>query len=481
MANDQDFLKATSSIISGIEDQLREILNQKKEAVEKDLEEKINLQKREAQSRMAQIERELAQEREALDSYKEILSNFENDKDKIKNEVKGHLDKAMEYQAEIKDLIAKTLREFEKISELDQRLLIINHNATEKIAILKKDLEEKFGVVAKIPEISDITSLNFNLEAELQKLNKIKDLLGVEAKPMDESEAEDFLSGLSISSDKKEEQNEASVPKEVLEGIRKQFSTDDFFKKFEEKKEVAESPAETSPRDTSFVPAEKEAEPAREPARETEAPTEEELEDKFDKMLQPEIVEFSPERSSVKSEEEEEVHEETAPVDRDESEISEFLERYKKTEKMEENDTLSFYEKNGKIILDGESIVLGLNSKVKEAKELYGRLMEIESPKEQFFLKQDIIRRQDSLRKLLLSGIRLSEKDSGSLPEYTAKILNIDVLKTILERVSMENWSNQEDFKSFELYIKELNDAYYNKITPQDKYLESLSEELKAV
>ncbi|MBN2244764.1 MAG: hypothetical protein JW755_02860, partial [Candidatus Aminicenantes bacterium] len=220
-------------------------------------------------------------------------------------------------------------------------------------------------------------------------------------------------------------------------------------------------------------------EPAAEPVRETKVPTEEELEDKFDKMLQPEIVEFSPDRSSVKSQEEAE--EQTVSAGSNGNNISEFLKRYRKTEKMEENDSLSFYEKDGKIILDGESIILGLNSKVKEAKELYGRLMEIESPKEQFFLKQDIIRRQDALRKLLLSGIRLSEKDSGSLPEYTSKILNLDVMKTILERVSMENWSNQEDFKSFELYIKELNDAYYNKITPQDKYLESLSEELKAV
>jgi hypothetical protein len=476
MANDQDFLKATSSIISGIEDQLREILNQKKEAVAKDLEEKINFQKREAQSRMAQIERELAQEREALDSYKEILSNFENDKDKIKNEVKGHLDKAKEYQAEIKDLVARSLRELDKISELDQRLLIINHDATEKIAILKKDLEEKFGVVAKIPEISDITSLNFNLESELKKLNQIRDLLGVEAKPMDESEAEDFLSGLSISSDKKEEQKEVSVPNEVIEGIRKQFSTDDFFKKFEEKKEEVKTRVESSPQDEFFTPPEKEEEPVEEPVeepkeepvKEPSVPTEEKLEDEFDKMLRPEIVEFTPDKSSVSA-------------GSNGNDISEFLKKYRKTEKMEENDSLSFYEKDGKIILDGESIILGLNSKVKEAKELYGRLMEIESPKEQFFLKQDIIRRQDSLRKLLLSGIRLSEKDSGSLPEYTSKILNIDVLKTILERVSMENWSNQEDFKSFELYIKELNNAYYNRITPQDKYLESLSEELKAV
>jgi len=478
MANDQDFLKATSSIISGIEDQLREILAKKKEAVERDLEEKINLQKREAQSRMAQIERELAEEREALDSYKEILSNFETDKDKIKREVKGHLDAAIEYQAEIKSLTAKTLRELEKVSELDQKLLIINHDATEKIAILKKDLEEKFGVVAKIPEIDDITSINFNLEAELRKLNKIRELLGVEVKPMDEAEAEDFLAGLSIGNDRKEEKKEASIDERVLEGIKKQFSTDDFFKKFEEKRTaVEEPPKESSAEDTSFFQAKQETEPVRE----TEAPTEEEdLEDKFDKMLQPEILEFSPDRSSITGRDEVK-EEKTTSVEADESDISDFLEKYRKTEKMEENGALTFFEKDGKIILDGKSIVMGLNSKVEEAKKLYTRLMEIESPKEQFFLKQDIIRRQDALRKLLLSGIRISEKETGSLPEYTAKILNIDVLKTILERVSMENWSNQEDFKSFELYIKELNDAYYNKITPQEKYLEALFEELKAV
>ena len=477
MANDQDFLKATSSIISGIEDQLREILTKKKEAVERDLEEKINLQKREAQSRMAQIEKELAEEREALDSYKEILSNFETDKNKIKREVKGHLDTAIEYQSEIKSLTAKTLRELEKVSELDQKLLIINHDATEKIAILKKDLEEKFGVVAKIPEIDDITSINFNLEAELQKLNKIRELLGVEAKPMDESEAEDFLAGLSIESDRKEEKKEISIDDRVLEGIKKEFSTDDFFKKFEEKRTVVEeTPKETTTQDTSFMQAKQETEPVRETAPHPE----EELEDKFDKMLQPEILEFSPARSSITSREEEKV-EKKPPVEADEGDISEFLDKYRKTEKMEENDALTFFEKDGKIILDGKSIVMGLNSKVEEAKKLYARLMEIESPKEQFFLKQDIIRRQDALRKLLLSGIRISEKDTGSLPEYTSKILNIDVLKTILERVSMENWSNQEDFKSFELYIKELNDAYYNKITPQEKYLEALFEELKAV
>lgn len=477
MANDQDFLKATSSIISGIEDQLRDILTKKKEAVERDLEEKINLQKREAQSRMAQIERELAEEREALDSYKEILSNFEVDKDKIKREVKGHLDKAIEYQSEIKSLTAETLRELEKVSELDQKLLIINHDATEKIAILKKDLEEKFGVVAKIPEIDDITSINFNLEAELKKLNKIRELLGVEVKPMDESEAEDFLAGLSIGSDRKEEKKETPINERVLEGIKEQFSTDDFFKKFEEKRAVVEeSPKETPTQDTSFMQAKQEPEPVRK----TEIPAEEELEDKFDKMLQPEILEFSPDRSSITSREEAK-EEKTTMIEADEGDISEFLDKYRKTEKMEENDSLTFFEKDGKIILDGKSIVIGLNSKVEEAKKLYSRLMEIESPKEQFFLKQDIIRRQDALRKLLLSGIRISEKDTGSLPEYTSKILNIDVLKTILERVSMENWSNQEDFKSFELYIKELNDAYYNKITPQEKYLEALFEELKAV
>jgi hypothetical protein len=45
----------------------------------------------------------------------------------------------------------------------------------------------------------------------------------------------------------------------------------------------------------------------------------------------------------------------------------------------------------------------------------------------------------------------------------------------------MENWSNQEDFTSFDQLTNDLKESFYEKITPPDKYLESIKDELEAV
>lgn len=72
----------------------------------------------------------------------------------------------------------------------------------------------------------------------------------------------------------------------------------------------------------------------------------------------------------------------------------------------------------------------------------------------------------------------MCEKENCSLPKYTLEILNVDVLKNILEKVSMGNWSNQDDFTSFDNYTKALKDAFYSRITPPAFYLKSIIDEL---
>ena len=119
-----------------------------------------------------------------------------------------------------------------------------------------------------------------------------------------------------------------------------------------------------------------------------------------------------------------------------------------------------------------------LGSSLDGAKKLYKKLNETESPKEQFFIKQDIIRHQEVLRKLMLSSIKMSDKEFCTLPGYTREILNVEVLKTILEKVSMENWSDEQDFVEFDKYAKSLKDAYYAKITPPARYIQSILDEL---
>ncbi|MCG2817194.1 MAG: hypothetical protein L6425_14825, partial [Candidatus Aminicenantes bacterium] len=159
--------------------------------------------------------------------------------------------------------------------------------------------------------------------------------------------------------------------------------------------------------------------------------------------------------------------------------VFEELETYRKGSCTEDNGDVSYFQKKERIIIDGECLISTLNNSLEGAKKLYSRLGETESPKEQFFIKQDIIRFQEILRKLMLVTIRMCEKEDCSLPKYTLEILNVDILKNILEKVSMENWSDQSDFATFDDYAKSLKDAYYSRITPPATYLKDIIEELE--
>jgi hypothetical protein len=156
----------------------------------------------------------------------------------------------------------------------------------------------------------------------------------------------------------------------------------------------------------------------------------------------------------------------------------ETLAKFRKSERAKNDGEVSYFQNKDKMILDGESFVSNLNRDLDAAKKLFTKLTQAESPKDQFFIKQEILRYQKSLRKILLGGVRLCEKETCSFPEYTLDILNMDVLKDILEKVSMESWSNQDDFYSFNEFAKKIKNAYYERITPWAAYLKSVIEEL---
>ena len=44
---------------------------------------------------------------------------------------------------------------------------------------------------------------------------------------------------------------------------------------------------------------------------------------------------------------------------------------------------------------------------------------------------------------------------------------------------NMDNWSNQDDFRSFEDYVGRLKDMFYKRITPPAHYLQSIVDELE--
>lgn len=178
MVKDNNFIKESSSIIAEIEAQLQDVLAKKKELVEQELEEKIKAEQEDAQKRISEIESELQGNKEALENYKNVLTQFENDKEGVKEEIKVHLDKAIQLQTDIEKLTGLTLQELKTVSELTKKLEVINHEASTKVNALKTELEEKYGIVAQVPESNGHDEVDFDLENELAKLQKIKELLG---------------------------------------------------------------------------------------------------------------------------------------------------------------------------------------------------------------------------------------------------------------------------------------------------------------
>ncbi len=401
MDDNNNFQKSSASIIEEIEQKLEEILKKKKDDIERELEDRINKEKEEAEVRKDQLNKEITAEKEALISHQGILAEIEDEKEKIKEKIKEHLDKALNFQREIEEKTGQTLEELNRVGELNQKIDEINKNADEKIGDLKNDLEEKYGIVPQLPELTGDDNASLEINYELKKLQKIKELL--EERQGDEKEEKEEL-------DEKEE--EKSEP-EII-----QFESDQLDEVLENKEEL-------------------------EKAEEQDVAGNQEI-------------------SSIEK-----------------SELYTVLSKYRKSEGDGEAGEVSYFENEENTSLDVEYIVASIKNRVDEAKKLYVKIAQNESPKEQFFIKQEIIQHQEIIRKIMLSTIRMYEKNNDFFPEFTKDIINIDAVRTILEDVSMRNWSNQDDFNSFDEFAKELIDKYFERITPPDKYLESIIQELK--
>lgn len=435
MVNDNDFKKESSSIIEEIESQLQDVLEKRKKAVEEELEEKIRQAQEEANKRKNELESQLKDEQEALVNYKNVLSQYENNKDSVKTEIKSHLDKAIALQTEIEEKTALSLDELKIVSDLTQKLEGINLEAGEKVKSLKTELEEKYGIVTQVPDSIGQDEVDFDLETELRKLQKIKELLG-EPGALDEGDSE-LKKKIGVSPESLTEDTSPAEAPEVAAAEAEAEAED----------EVTESSAEPPPEEEKAE--EEDAAKAPEPSEETTP----------DFTLSPELEQYKDNESVLKA--------------------AGSLSKYLKREPLEEGGEVIYYQKDDKMILEGENLFVSIGDSLDQAKQLYIKLSETESPKEQFFIKQEIIKYQDNLRKVMLSLIRWNEKENCSLPNFTEEVLNPNVLKSLLEKVSMENWSNKDDFSSFEEFAKELKEGFYSLLSPPDKYFGDILDHLE--
>lgn len=411
MAENDATEKTSVNAIEEIETKIESLWLKRKEEVENELEERIRSEKEEAAKRIEAIEKELEKGRAILKDYRLVVTEFESERASLQRQIKEHFEKAVEYQTEIEKMAGQTMEELRLVDELNNRLEAIQTSAEDKVNSYRKDLEERFGIVAQLPESKEEDELKVDLEQELGKLRKIKAILEAEVVQAEEPEPE--------------------VPVEV---------------------EEEEPGPSTLPEINESIP------PVGEVVEQTLA---EEAEGMAEEEAQAEAETLEEEKENFQN-------------------LFEALELYRKIEARNGNGEISFFQKDERIILDGEYMVASIDESLEEAKRLYLKLDQTESPKEQFFIKQEIINHQEILRKYILRNLKMCERENAVLPGFTVEILNLDILKDILEKLSMENWSNPADFSAFRTQIEALKDAYYARITPPVHYLRSLMEELKA-
>jgi len=454
MSEDNDLRSGTDTIVSEIENQLADILEKKKKEVTRSLEEKIQKEKEEAQNKIDQIVNEHNREKEGLSTYRSLFVEFEKKRTGFKEKIKSHLNKATSFQSEISSLTNQTLDELQSIGKINREVEDFKSTERERMTFIKKDLQEKYGITTTLPNEDTKEEVDHDLEQELSKLTKIKELLG------NQNEIETQEPNIP-------EKQEPNIPEKQEPNFSEKIEPLDNY-------EIIGSQTDIEPK----------IDPLSEPVHEPEIKLSEDL-DVPEIEQDIEIVkESTPQIEVEKPPVEENVLSDLQNLNEMKNntnfeQVFEALEKYRKGSCTEDKGDVSYFKKNIRVIIDGECLISTLANSLEGAKKLYKQLSKTESSKEQFFIKQDIIRYQEALRKLMLVAIRMCEKEVCSLPKYTIEILNVDILKIILEKVSMENWSDQEDFSSFDDYAKSLKDSYYEKIDPPAKYLDSIINELE--
>jgi len=421
MEHDPNIFRDSSQVIQEVEDQLERILQKKFNDVDSELVERINREKEAARRRKEDIEREFEKEKTALTEYRVMVRDFEEQRAGLLNEARERFQKVLKFQAEIENLAKSTVDEIKRVNEIQEKLEGLRAKTSERAAFLKNDLKERFGIVAEVME-EEPKPLSLDLDEELEKLRKIKDLLAIESAAANlgrvggEPAGQEDLADMDAAADRAG----VNIP-EIQDLIAGPASPD-----------APEAPA---------------AEKSNAPEAASGAG--------------PESV---PEADAIESEEE----------------LVAFLEACRRTEPANGSGEIHYFQKDRIIIADPQKILAAVDRALDEAQRLSMKLGLTESPKDQFFIKQELINWQEGLRALFLRVIKMCEKNSWALPRFTLDVVNPHVLRGLLERLSMENWSNLEEFTSFSSAMAEIRKAFEARIEPRLPYLRSLKQEIES-
>jgi hypothetical protein len=460
-----------SIIIDDIEKRVSEIFSAQMSEVEQSLAERINREKEEAQKRIDAVNQEFAQVHVFLDEHKKVMTELQSTEEHLRGEIRGHFERAVNYQKMMENAAALAGGELEKIGELNQELEKVRTKAESEYAGLKDRLSGYAGIVAQIPAPSFEPESDVDWHEEIGKLRRVRDLLATlrQAEPLERADGQ--------TGDSPDDQETTASAAETAEELAASLGLI--------------GPEDDSIRDDIELPA-GEAEQTAPPAAsepETEPASEAQAKD-----AQGMGFEMPDEAAETEAAETEAAETEAAAPEASQTEPApaaeaptmarnpalDGLARFRRTEPVNNGIELAFFgaEAAGSV-LDAEAFVAAVGKIVDGAAQLHTQLTQTTSVKDLFLLKQEILNQQEVLRKVFFRVVRLCDKEDGRLPEPLGEVVDSQAMKDIIERLTMANWSDPSDFKPFLGELRAMKRAFETRAAASPSYLQTVLDELQ--
>ncbi len=425
-----------TSAFAVVEQQMAKSVAAQKAEIEKALADRINREKEEAQRKIDATEQEFVNVRHVLEEHRTVMSELNTARQRLQAQIKQHYTHAFGLRNTLAQVSAQAAEEWEVLERLKQELDGIRKRAAEKAEFLSAYLDNQFGIKSQFATAFETESLPADYEQAMLLLQKVRDIL---ASVNDLTPAEG-------------ETAQEPTPVPLVESVAVNVTEADIS---ETAADLAEEIAGTAPTATGGAAGDDAAERAElSPADERDIA---EIE------AQPAV------RAAVYPQ---------PPQGERLNVLLETLTQYRRTESVANGSVIAYFQKDSEKILDGESFMGTITKIIDAANDLHRQLEGMESLKDLFLLKQEILNEQEILRKVFFRIVKFCDKEGGSLPHYIAEILSSQSLKDILERLTMGNWSNDRDFKNFMEEMTTLRSAILSRTVSSPAYVKSLLDQL---
>lgn len=421
-----------TSFLDDIEKRVSEIFSAQKNEVEQGLIEKINREKEEALRKIEAVNQEFAQVRGFLEEHKSVMAELQGAEENIRGQIRGHFDRAVNYQKMIENAAVLAGDELERIAGLNQDLEKIRLRAEDEYKNIKKNLAGYAGIAAQIPAPAESADSDVDWNEELLKLKKVRDLLSAlrqaEFAPAPEAVTPE--------------------PPAVPETFASRVSAED----------------DGVRDDVEFV----DSDPAWGDIPSGQA---------VNVMVSPALAEESYEEAAALPAEPQPAVAPAPDADRESSLAA--LARYRRTEPVNNGIELGFFAAEADAVLDAESFMTTVGKIVESAGQLHSQLGKTGSVKDLFLLKQDILNQQEVLRKVFFRVVRFCDKENGKLPETFTEVISAQGMKDIIERLTMANWSDPSDFRPFLKELKAMKNAFEVRMVASGNYVKAVLDQVE--